>query len=223
MAADFTAARERMIEVQLAGRGIRDPRVLAAMRTVPRERFVGAGMEALAYEDSPLPIGAGQTISQPYIVALMAQAAEIEPGDRVLEVGAGSGYAAAVLSRLAGRVVAIERHASLADEARERLAALGYDNVAVHVGDGSTGWPGEGPYDAILVAAGAPEPPPALCAQLAIGGRLVVPVDAGDDHQRLRRIRRIDEERFEHEDLGAVRFVPLIGTQGWAGHDAPDR
>jgi len=223
MAADMTAARERMVEVHLAGRGIRDPRVLAAMRTVPRERFVGAGMEDLAYEDSPLPIGAGQTISQPYIVALMAQAAEIEPGDRVLEVGAGSGYAAAVLSRLAARVVAIERHASLADEARERLAALGYDNVAVHVGDGSTGWPGEGPYEAILVAAGAPEPPPALCAQLAIGGRLVVPVDAGDDHQRLRRIRRIDEDRFEHDDRGAVRFVPLIGAQGWAGHDAPDR
>src|SRR5690606_5544565 len=131
VAADITAARERMVEVHLAGRGIRDPRVLAAMRTVPRERFVGAGMEALAYEDGPLPIGAGQTISQPYIVALMAQAAEIEPGDRVLEVGAGSGYAAAVLSRLAARVVAIERHASLADEARERLAALGYDNVAV--------------------------------------------------------------------------------------------
>lgn len=219
MVADIAAARERMVEAQLAGRGIRDPRVLAAMRTVPRERFVGAGMEDLAYEDSPLPIGAGQTISQPYIVALMAQAAEIEPDDRVLEVGAGSGYAAAVLSRLAARVVAIERHASLADEARERLAALGYDNVAVHVGDGSTGWPDDGPYDAILVAAGAPEPPPALCAQR----RLVVPVDAGEDHQRLRRIRRMDEERFEHEDLGAVRFVPLIGAQGWAGHDAPDR
>src|SRR5690606_23450052 len=116
VAVDTTAARERMVEVHLAGRGIRDPRVLAAMRTVPRERFVGAGMEEFAYEDSPLPIGAGQTISQPYIVALMAQAGEIEPGDRVLEVGAGSGYAAAVLSRLAGRVIAIERHASLADE-----------------------------------------------------------------------------------------------------------
>lgn len=223
MAADIAAARERMVGVHLVGRGIRDPRVLAAMRTVPRERFVGAGMEEHAYEDSPLPIGADQTISQPYIVALMAQAAEIAPGDRVLEVGAGSGYAAAVLSRLAGRVVAIERHASLAGEARERLAALGYDNVAVHVGDGSTGWPGDAPYDAILVAASAPEPPPALCAQLAIGGRLVVPVDAGDDHQRLRRLRRIDEERFDHEDLGAVRFVPLIGAQGWAGHDAADR
>src|SRR5690606_16905881 len=181
------------------------------------------GMEDLAYGDSPLPIGAGQTISQPYIVALMAQAAEIEPGDRVLEVGAGSGYAAAVLSRLAARVVAIERHASLADEARERLAALGYDNVAVHVGDGSTGWPGDGPYEAILVPARAPEPPPPLCPQLPIGARLAVPLDAGDDRPRLRRLRRIDACRFDQGDLGAVRFVPLIGAQGWAGHHPPAR
>jgi protein-L-isoaspartate(D-aspartate) O-methyltransferase len=212
---DYARARDRMVQKHLAARGIRDPRVLDAMREVPRERFVEPGMVEFAYEDSPLPIGEGQTISQPYIVALMAQAADLEPDDRVLEVGAGSGYAAAVLGRLATQVDTVERHPALARQAASRLRDLGQDNVHVHVGDGSRGWPDAAPFDAILVAAGAPEPPPALREQLAIGGRLVVPVDDGHGGQRLRRILRVDETRYEDDDLGGVIFVPLVGAQGW--------
>ncbi|MBO9715933.1 MAG: protein-L-isoaspartate(D-aspartate) O-methyltransferase [Pseudoxanthomonas sp.] len=217
---DYARARDRMVQEHLAARGIRDPRVLDAMRAVPRERFVEPGMDELAYDDSPLPIGEGQTISQPYIVALMAQAADIEPDDHVLEVGAGSGYAAAVLGRLATQVDTVERHPALAAQAASRLHDLGQDNVHVHVGDGSRGWPVAAPFDAILVAAGAPEPPPALREQLAIGGRLVVPVDDGHGAQRLRRILRVDEMRYEDDDLGGVIFVPLVGAQGWTedGH-----
>ncbi|MET3928548.1 protein-L-isoaspartate(D-aspartate) O-methyltransferase [Lysobacter sp. OAE881] len=214
--AAFDAARMRMVRSHLAARGLRDARVLAAMAEVPRERFVEAGMEEFAYEDSPLPIGEGQTISQPYIVALMLEAAHIEPGDRVLEVGTGSGYAAAVMSRLAREVHTVERHASLADEARARFAQLGYDNIEVHTGDGSRGWPDAAPFDAIVVAAGAPSPPQALQAQLAIGGRLVIPVGDDGDVQELTKIVRTGEDMFEREDLGAVMFVPLVGEQGWA-------
>jgi protein-L-isoaspartate(D-aspartate) O-methyltransferase len=210
----FEKARERMVTAQIARRGVRDARVLDAMAHVPREAFVGAGTEELAYEDSPLPIGEGQTISQPYIVAMMAEAAELEPTDRVLEVGAGSGYAAAIFSRLSGQVFAIERHASLTDAARARCRALGYDNIALKTGDGSTGWPEQAPFDAILVAAGVPKPPDTLKQQLKIGGRLIVPVGEADE-QRLLRIRRTGEEGFQEDDLGGVRFVPLIGTQGW--------
>jgi len=210
----FEKARERMTTAQLRGRGVRDSRVLDAMASVPREAFVSAGMEELAYEDRPLPIGEGQTISQPYIVAAMAEAAELEPMDRVLEVGAGSGYAAAVLSRLASQVFAIERHASLTETARVRCRALGYHNVTLKTGDGSTGWPEQAPFDAILVAAGVPQPPDALRRQLKIGGRLIVPVGEMDE-QRLLRIRRTGEEGFQEDDLGGVRFVPLIGAQGW--------
>jgi protein-L-isoaspartate(D-aspartate) O-methyltransferase len=207
-------ARQRMVDSQIAGRGIRDRHVLDAMRAVPRDAFVSQGFEEFAYEDGALPIGSGQTISQPYIVALMIEAAAIEPGDTVLEVGAGSGYAAAVISRIAKIVYAIERHASLAEEARGRLARLGYDNVVIRVGDGTCGWPEKAPFDAILVAAGGPEVPDTLRQQLTIGGRMVIPVGGGEG-QTLRKITRLEEQRYEEENLGGVAFVPLIGEHGW--------
>jgi protein-L-isoaspartate(D-aspartate) O-methyltransferase len=211
---NFEQTRKRMVMVQLARRGVRDARVLDAMASVPREAFVDSGMEELAYEDRPLSIGEGQTISQPYIVAAMAEAAQLQPGGRVLEVGAGSGYAAAVLSRLTAQIFTIERHANLTEAARARCRALGYDNITLKSGDGSTGWPEEAPFDAILVAASVPKPPEALKRQLKIGGRLIVPVGEADE-QRLMRIRRMNEEFFAEDDLGGVRFVPLIGAEGW--------
>ena len=203
-----------MVDVQIAGRGVRDPRVLDAMRSVPRERFVAEALAQFAYEDSALPIEEEQTISQPYIVAAMAEAARLEPGDRVLEVGAGSGYAAAILGRIAGRVHAIERHPALARLAQDRMAALGYDNVEIRAGDGSLGLPEEAPFDAILVAAGGPAVPETLKRQLAIGGRLVIPVGACGA-QTLCKVTRRGEDRFIEERLGAVMFVPLIGKEGW--------
>ena len=212
---DLIQARQMMVERQVARRGVRDGRVLDAMRLVPREAFVPEGLREFAYEDSPLPIEAGQTISQPYIVAVMLEAAGIRPGDRVLEVGAGSGYAAGVTSRLAGRVYAIERHESLARLAASRLQRLGYDNVEVRTGDGTRGWPDAAPFDAILVAAGGPRVPQALKAQLAVGGRLVIPVGDVQTEQRLIRVTRTAPERYVEEDLGAVTFVPLIGEEGW--------
>jgi protein-L-isoaspartate(D-aspartate) O-methyltransferase len=213
---DMPYARNRMVDVHIVRRGVRDQRVLDAMREVPRERFVDPGMEDFAYEDGPLPIGEGQTISQPYIVARMIEAAEVEPGDRVLEVGAGSGYAAAVMGRIAARVYAIERHSSLGEAARRRFASLGYDNIELRIGDGSKGWPDAAPFDAVLVAAGGPAPPQALKDQLAVGGRLVIPV--GDDRrtQQLLKITRTGDTDYESENLGMVRFVPLIGEEGWA-------
>src|SRR5689334_18194757 len=207
----------RMVERQIAARGIRDERVLSAMREVPREAFVPENLREFAHDDTPLPISEGQTISQPYIVALMADAAGIGPLDRVLDVGTGSGYAAAVLSRLAERVYSMERHASLAETARQRLEALGYTDVEVRVGDGSRGWPEAAPFDAILVAAGAPDVPDALKSQLAIGGRLVIPVGGEERSQRLLRLRRTAESEFEEDSLGDVAFVPLVGEQGWHG------
>ena len=203
-----------MVDAQIARRGVRDARVLDAMRAVPRERFVPGALAEFAYEDSALPIEHGQTISQPYIVAAMIEASEAGPGDRVLEVGAGSGYAAAVLAHVAGEVHTIERHDALAGAAEARLRSLGHANVTVHRGDGSAGLPEHAPFDAILVAAAAPGVPEALKAQLAVGGRLVIPV--GSDDQRLRVITRTGDDRYEEEDLGAVTFVPLIGAQGWA-------
>ncbi|MCW1432190.1 protein-L-isoaspartate(D-aspartate) O-methyltransferase [Novosphingobium sp. JCM 18896] len=212
--ADFSALRDRMVDTHLAGRGIRDSRVLDAMRAIPRERFVREGLEVFSYEDSALPIQAEQTISQPYIVAAMIEAAEVQPGDHVLEVGAGSGYAAAVLGRIAEQVIAIERHSSLAKLAAARMARLGYDNVEVRVGDGTRGAPEDAPFDAILVAAGGPTVPEALKSQLKVGGILVVPVgDPGD--QKLCKVTRVARDRFDEESLGAVRFVPLIGAEGW--------
>jgi protein-L-isoaspartate(D-aspartate) O-methyltransferase len=209
----FEKARKRMV-AQLDRRGVRDARVLGAMASVPREAFVSAGTEEFAYADSPLPIGEGQTISQPYIVAAMAEAAELEPAGRVLEVGAGSGYAAAIFSRLSGQVFAIERHTNLTEAARARCHALGYHNITFMIGDGSIGWREQAPFDAILVAAGVPKPPEALKRQLKIGGRLIVPVGEADE-QRLFRVHRTGEEEFQEDDLGGVRFVPLIGAQGW--------
>ena len=210
----YEQARKGMVTAQLARRGVRDARVLEAMSNVPREAFVTTGMEEFAYADNPLPIGEGQTISQPYIVAAMAEAAALLPQDRVLEVGAGSGYAAAIFSRLAARVFAVERHASLTDAARKCLRVLGYDNVTLRTADGSAGWPEEAPFDAILVAAGVPRAPETLKQQLKVGGRMIVPVGEVDE-QRLTRITRTGEETFIEDDLGSVRFVPLIGAQGW--------
>jgi len=203
--------RNRMVDVQIARRGIRDRHVLDAMRRVPREAFVEPGFEEFAYEDGPLPIGEGQTISQPYIVALMIEASEVKPGDNVLEVGAGSGYAAAVMSQIAGRVYTIERHPSLGNFARQRFKKLGYDNIELRVGDGTRGWREAAPFDAILVAAGGPEVPPALKEQLAIGGRLVIPVGEEERYQTLIKLTRKSDTQFEEENLGAVAFVPLIG------------
>jgi protein-L-isoaspartate(D-aspartate) O-methyltransferase len=210
-----------MIENHLIRRGIADASVIDAMRSVPREAFVQAGLKEFAYEDAPLPIGQGQTISQPYIVALMAEAAELAAGDQVLEIGTGSGYAAAVASRIAGKVRTIERHPALATVARERFAALGFDNIEVRTGDGTLGWPEAGPFDAIIVTAGAPHVPHALKEQLGIGGRLVVPV--GDrPEQRLLKITRVSATTYEKHDLCGVRFVPLVGEQGW-GEERNDR
>lgn len=208
-----TQEREAMVATQIAARGVVDPRVLDAMRRVPREAFLPAAQAEQAYADNPLPIEAGQTISQPYIVALMAEAAQIKPGDRVLEVGTGSGYAAAILAELAAEVYTIERHAELAEVAATRLADR--PHVQVLHGDGTLGWPEHAPFDAIVVAAGGPDAPRALLDQLAIGGRLVIPIGATVREQSLLRITRTSAKRYERDDLGAVRFVPLIGSQGW--------
>jgi protein-L-isoaspartate(D-aspartate) O-methyltransferase len=213
---DLPHARDHMVDVQIARRGVRDRYVLDAMRRVPREAFVEPGFEEFAYEDGPLPIGEGQTISQPYIVALMIESAEIKPGESVLEVGAGSGYAAAVMSQIADRVCAIERHPSLVESARQRFEKLGYDNIHLRTGDGTKGWPEAAPFDAVLVAAGGPEVPQPLKEQLAVGGRLVIPVGEDTHDQRLLKITRRNESQYDEEDLGAVRFVPLIGEQGWS-------
>ena len=209
-----------MVRRQIAGRGIRDPAILDAFREVPREAFVAAKYGAEVYGDHPLPIEAGQTISQPFIVAMMIQAAGIGPGDGVLEVGAGSGYAAAVIGRIARYVVAIERQPELVAVARERLERLGYDNVRIVEGDGTRGLPEAAPFDAILAAASGSHVPQPLVDQLAPGGRLVMPVGDPGDVQRLLKVTKRADGRTESEDLGAVRFVPLIGEEGWrdAGH-----
>lgn len=206
--------RQRMVTEQLRQRDITDPRVLAAFAAMPRDRFVPAGMIDRAYDDGPLPIGAGQTISQPYIVAITAQALALEGHERVLDIGTGSGYAAAILGVLAREVVTVERIPALAARARAVLAELGLANVHVKDGDGTLGWPESAPYEAIAVAAGAPAPPPALLAQLVIGGRLVVPTGTPES-QRLVRITRTGATTYREEDLGDVRFVPLLGAQGW--------
>jgi len=206
--------RQRMVSDQLRRRDIIDPHVLAAFGSVERERFVPRELAPNAYDDAPLPIGAGQTISQPYVVAMTAQALQLRGHERVLEIGTGSGYAAAILSSLAREVETVERLEELALAAAARLAELGFHNVHVHHGDGTLGWPLAAPYEAIAVAAGAPRPPRALLDQLAIGGRMVVP--HGDvEHQRLVRITCLEPGRFSEEDLGEVRFVPLLGAEGW--------
>src|SRR6185437_11445130 len=208
------ANSERMVDRQIARRGVRDPRILTAMRKVERRAFLPEAMQEFAYEDTALPIEEGQTISQPYIVARMAEAAGIEALDRVLEVGAGSGYAAAVLAELATRVFAIERHPALAHLAAQRLRDLGYLNVDVRVGDGTLGWPEAAPFDVIIASAAGPRVPEALKDQLEIGGRLIMPVGRMPERQHLVRLTRMDEETFDEEVLEQVMFVPLIGAEG---------
>jgi protein-L-isoaspartate(D-aspartate) O-methyltransferase len=203
-----------MVATQLRHRDIRDPRVLDAFAHVHREAFVDAEQGEHAYDDSPLPIGHGQTISQPYVVAVTAQALELRGEERVLDIGTGSGYAAAILARLAREVDTVERIEELAQSAAERLARLGITNVHVHHGDGTLGWPAGAPYDAIAVGANAPTIPKTLIAQLAIGGRIVVPVGS-DTHQRLVKLTRVDATTYKQTDLGDVRFVPLVGAEGW--------
>jgi len=218
--------RDRMVAGQIAARGVEDPLVLDAMRAVPREDFVPANLAEYAYEDGPLPIGHGQTISQPYIVAVMTAAARVRPGDRVLEIGTGSGYGAAVLSEIAGEVYTVERIEGLADSARDRLAALGYANVHVRCGDGTLGWVEHAPYDAIIVTAGGPTVPRALLDQLKPGGRLVMPLGSEPRAQRLIRRTRTGPETYTQDDLEWVAFVPLIGEQGWpvaASPGGPER
>jgi protein-L-isoaspartate(D-aspartate) O-methyltransferase len=212
---DFAQLRERMIERQIAARGIRDPAILKAFREVPREAFVDEAHKPWAYDDHPLPIEAGQTISQPYIVALMIEAAGIRAGDTVLEVGAGSGYAAAVISRIAGKVIAIERQAELVPIARGRVRRLGYDNVEIVEGDGTRGCPDHAPFDSILAAASGSHVPQALLAQLAPGGRLVMPVGDPGWVQELVKVTKQEDGILKQENLGGVRFVPLIGEEGW--------
>jgi protein-L-isoaspartate(D-aspartate) O-methyltransferase len=185
------------------------------MREVPREAFIAPDLAAHAYADHPLPIDEEQTISQPYIVAYMTEALELTLTDRVLEIGTGSGYAAAVLSRIVTTVYSVERLAKLATNARERLAELGYSNVVVHEGDGTLGWPEHAPYDAIIVTAGAPKLPEPLLDQLAPGGRLVIPIGPTSFLQMLIRVRRLAENDYRSEELCPVRFVPLIGAAGW--------
>jgi protein-L-isoaspartate(D-aspartate) O-methyltransferase len=212
-------ARDRMVDEQIVSRGVRDSAVLHAMRTVPRERFVREDQARLAYRDQALPIGEGQTISQPYVVAAMTEALQLRPADRVLEVGTGSGHAAAVLSMIARDIYTIERVESLAQSARRRLHELGYANVHVRHGDGSLGWPEHAPYDAIVVTAGGPDVPRSLLRQLAVGGRLVMPVGPEPRWRRLVRVTRKDEDTYDREALEEVAFVPLIGAEGWPAEE----
>jgi protein-L-isoaspartate(D-aspartate) O-methyltransferase len=208
---NFASQREQLVEHELRNQGICDEAVLRAMRTVPREAFISEELQEFAYDNAPLPIGSGQTISQPFVVALMIEALELGPDDRVLEIGTGSGYAAAILSLICKEIFTVERHRELADTATNRLKAWGYDNIQVLWGDGTQGWPQKAPFDAIVVAASGRKIPPALLQQLHIGGRLVIPVGADQDSQQLIRAVRLGAEEFDYKELGAVRFVPLIG------------
>jgi protein-L-isoaspartate(D-aspartate) O-methyltransferase len=212
--AEAAHERVRMVRTQLAQRGIQDRRVLDALASVPRHDFVSPELAPFAYDDAPLPIGHGQTISQPYIVALTVEALGLGERDRVLDIGTGSGYAAAVLSRVAHEVFSVERVEGLCGAAAERLQRLGYDNVYVRQGDGTLGWPEHAPFDAIAVAAVGPRPPPALLEQLALGGRLVMPIGP-DGSQTLMRLTRKANGSYREEPLVGVRFVPLIGEQGF--------
>jgi len=213
---DFARLRDEMVEKAIFRRGVRSELVLNAMRAVPREAFLPDQLREFAYQDSPLPIEESQTISQPYIVAFMTEALALQGGKRILEIGAGSGYAAAVLSMIAGEVYTVERIGQLAEKAASTLADLGYHNVHVRHEDGTKGWPEHAPYDGIVVAAGGPEIPESLKEQLKIGGRLVIPIGRDPRVQELVRVTRISENRYDREDLADVRFVPLIGEEGWA-------
>lgn len=213
---DLAMSRETMVERQLIARGIAEPRILDAMRRVPREAFLSPDLREWAYADAALPIEAGQSITQPFMVARMLQAARLKPDDHVLEIGTGSGYAAAVLAEIVACVDTVERHAQLAESAMVRLRALGYDSVNVYTADGTLGLPARAPFDAIVATASGPGVPPAWIAQLAPGGRLVMPVGPGPEHQRLIRLTRDSDTTCHEETLDLVRFVPLIGAQGWA-------
>lgn len=212
-APDSKELRAEMVERQLVGRGIHDPRVLSAFRAVPRERFVPEAQRRGAYDDCPLPIGAGQTISQPYMVALMTQTLQVAAGQRVLEIGTGSGYQTAILAEVGARVYTVERIAQLSETAREALRDLGYAEIEYRVGDGTLGWPEEAPFDRIVVTAGAPRTPPSLTAQLADGGRMVIPVGAGTQQDCVLVTREGDATRTWR--FCPCRFVRLIGREGW--------
>jgi len=212
---DFAALRERMIERHIEGRGLDNPALIAAFRAVPREAFVSGDYAEGAYADSPLPIESGQTISQPYIVALTIDAAEIGPGDKVLEIGAGSGYAAAVIGQIARQVIAVERHHELVRIADERMRRMGYDNVVIVEGDGTLGCPEEAPFDAIVAAASGSHVPQVLLDQLKPGGRIVMPLGDPGAIQRLIKVTKHEDGTLEQANLGAVRFVPLVGTHGF--------
>ncbi len=213
---DFSIARRQMVERQIKGRGVSDPLVLNAMLRVPRHLFVEEALQSQAYSDFPLPIGEKQTISQPFMVAYMTQALQLKGGERVLEVGTGSGYQAAVLDQIASRVYSVERIAALARRARRILDGIGQNNVNIKVTDGTFGWEEEAPFDAIMVTAGAPSIPAKYLDQLVLGGRLVIPVgDLGS--QVLKRVTRSGEKEFREEDLLDCRFVPLVGKFGWEG------
>lgn len=206
--------RQLLVSEQVEARGVRDPLVLSAMRRVPRELFVPKKLRISAYEDRPLPIGANQTISQPYIVAFMIEALALRGGEKVLEIGTGSGYAAAVIAEITGSVFTIERIGRLVEIAAVNLKKAGYHDICIRHADGTQGWPDKAPFDAILVSAGAPNIPKTLESQLAIGGRMVVPVGKGRRAQKLIRVTRVGENKFQREDLADVRFVPLIGSEG---------
>lgn len=212
---DFREARERMVVLQIAGRGVRDSNVLSAMRRVPREEFVPAQLRQFAYDDGALPIASQQTISQPAVVAQMMEAAELGPHDRVLDVGTGSGYAAAIAAAIVAHVYSVERDLVLADTARETLARLGISNVTVYLGDGTVGLSAYAPYDAIIAGAGGPRIPRAWRSQLSIGGRIVMPVGREPHHQRLIKLVRRGEDDYHERWFGEVSFVPLIGEDGW--------
>jgi len=214
----FSKNRREMIEHAIRQRGVRSTRVLKAMSAVPREKFLPKSLQEFAYEDSPLPIAQGQTISQPYIVALMTEALGLRGGEKVLEIGTGSGYGAAVLAEIAGEVYSVERIGQLAEKAASTLSDLGYDNIRILHGDGSKGWAESAPYDGIVVAAGRPEIPESLKEQLKINGRLVIPVGRDKLAQELVRITRISETEYKWEDLADVKFVPLISEEGWTTH-----
>lgn len=212
----YKKQRMKMVDSQLRSRGIMDQRVLKAMEKVPRHLFVDEALRDQAYNDSPLPIGENQTISQPYMVALMTAALELKGGEKVLEIGTGSGYQTAVLAELADQVFSIERIAFLASRARKVLDSLNYFNVAIRVGDGTYGWKEESPFDGIIITAGAPDIPKPMLDQLAVGGRLVIPVGTRFA-QNLMRVTKLSAEpsEFKQEDLGACRFVDLVGEYGW--------
>lgn len=212
---EYLIKREQMVKEQIAGRGIEDTAVLEAMHTVPREIFVPERYQRYAYDDTPLPIPGKQTISQPYVVALMIAHLNLDAGDCVLEIGTGSGYAAALLSRIVREVHTIERIKELVIYARRRLDLLGYDNVHVHHGDGTLGWTDAAPYDGIIVAAGGPAVPESLKYQLADQGRLIIPVGPTERRQNLICVVRTGKNSFKQSELGAVAFVPLIGNEGW--------